>query len=129
MLLFAPSELGLTSCCILSRRTPLIAESPGYPSIPPSPSLHFITRSRSLQPGPVGFVPPRSSNLDYACHSESAGVVMDETAVKVALIANVKTTMSFIKEFEVELKKKFESSESSEAIVRWISEKVLESYK
>ena len=37
--------------------------------------------------------------------------------------------MSYIETFEQELAKKLISSETSEAIVRWVSEKVLESYK
>jgi uncharacterized membrane-anchored protein len=37
--------------------------------------------------------------------------------------------MSYIEQFEQELAKKLTSSETVEQIVRWISEKVLESYK
>ncbi len=37
--------------------------------------------------------------------------------------------MSYIKEFETELMKKLNSSETGEAVVRWVSEKILESYK
>jgi uncharacterized membrane-anchored protein len=37
--------------------------------------------------------------------------------------------MTYIEQFEQELVKKLQSSEDSAAIVRWISEKVLESYK
>ena len=37
--------------------------------------------------------------------------------------------MSYIANFESELTAKLESSEGTESIVRWISEKVLESYK
>ena len=37
--------------------------------------------------------------------------------------------MSYIKEFETELMKKLNSSETGEAVVRWVSEKVLESYR
>jgi hypothetical protein len=37
--------------------------------------------------------------------------------------------MSFIQEFETELTKRLLSSETTETIVRWISEKVLESYR
>lgn len=37
--------------------------------------------------------------------------------------------MSYIKDFEVELMKKLNGSEDAASIVRWISEKVLESYK
>ena len=37
--------------------------------------------------------------------------------------------MSYIDEFEVELAKKLASTEDPAAIIRWISEKVLESYR
>ena len=37
--------------------------------------------------------------------------------------------MSFIKQFEAELVKQLQSSKDSSAIVKWVSEKVLESYK
>lgn len=37
--------------------------------------------------------------------------------------------MTYIQEFETELFKKLESNEETAAIVRWISEKVLESYR
>ncbi len=37
--------------------------------------------------------------------------------------------MSYIKEFEAELVKKLQSAEDTASIVRWISEKVLESYR
>ena len=37
--------------------------------------------------------------------------------------------MSYIQQFETELAKKLESAESTPTIVRWVSEKVLESYR
>lgn len=37
--------------------------------------------------------------------------------------------MSYIQEFETELMRKLASSETAESIVRWVSEKVLESYR
>lgn len=37
--------------------------------------------------------------------------------------------MSYIQEFEAELSKRLLSNETTETIVRWISEKVLESYR
>jgi hypothetical protein len=37
--------------------------------------------------------------------------------------------MTFIQQFEAELTKKLLSSETSEAIVRWTSEKILESFR
>ena len=37
--------------------------------------------------------------------------------------------MSYIKDFEIELTTKLNSNEDTASIVRWIAEKVLESYK
>lgn len=37
--------------------------------------------------------------------------------------------MSYIEQFEAELVKKLQSAEDSASIVRWISERVLESYR
>jgi len=37
--------------------------------------------------------------------------------------------MSYIKQFETELSAKLESAEETAAIVRWVSERVLESYR
>jgi hypothetical protein len=37
--------------------------------------------------------------------------------------------MSYIEEFEQELVKKLQSNEAPASIVRWVSEKVLESYR
>ena len=37
--------------------------------------------------------------------------------------------MSYIQQFETELAKKLESAESTPTIVRWVSEKILESYR
>jgi len=37
--------------------------------------------------------------------------------------------MSYIDQFEAELVKKLQSNEAPAAIVRWVSEKVLESYR
>jgi hypothetical protein len=37
--------------------------------------------------------------------------------------------MTYIQEFEVELQKKLEGSADTASIVRWVSEKVLESYR
>lgn len=38
-------------------------------------------------------------------------------------------SMTYIKEFEAELLKKLNEAESTESLVRWISERVLESYR
>jgi len=48
---------------------------------------------------------------------------------KVGIISQVKNSMSYIQQFEAELLKKLNSSEDDAAIVRWVSEKVLESYR
>ena len=40
-----------------------------------------------------------------------------------------KLNMSYIQEFEKELVKKLEGPEDTASIVRWVSEKVLESYR
>ena len=46
------------------------------------------------------------------------------------IISQLQTSMSsYIETFEQELSKKLTSSETGEAIVRWVSEKVLESYR
>ena len=46
------------------------------------------------------------------------------------LRANKQTTMSYIESFETELADKLESgTEDTASIVRWVSEKVLESYR
>ena len=37
--------------------------------------------------------------------------------------------MTYIEQFEVEFRKKLLSSETEEAIIRWTSEKVLQSYR
>ena len=37
--------------------------------------------------------------------------------------------MSYIQEFEKELRKKFDEAQDEEVLFKWISEKVLESYK
>lgn len=37
--------------------------------------------------------------------------------------------MTYIQEFEVEFQKKLEGSDDSASLIRWVSEKVLESYK
>jgi len=37
--------------------------------------------------------------------------------------------MSYITDFEAELTKKLVSSETADSVVRWVSEKILESYR
>lgn len=48
---------------------------------------------------------------------------------QVEFINQFKTSMSYIQQFEIELAKKLESAESTPVIVRWVSEKILESYR
>ena len=96
----------------------------------PPPSFHYTVRSRSLQPLPVGFVPPRSPNLDFGRCVQRAQRRTSRSAPKVEpLSAKQQTHMSYISEFEQELKSKLNSTEGEKSIVRWISEKVLESYR
>ena len=47
----------------------------------------------------------------------------------VDLSANYDTHMTYIEQFEVEFAKKLDSAEDTASIVRWTSEKVLESYR
>ena len=54
---------------------------------------------------------------------------LTNAGTKVELQTNSQTTMSYIQEFEAELAKRLLSNETTETIVRWISEKVLESYR
>lgn len=37
--------------------------------------------------------------------------------------------MSYLKDFETELTQKLLSSETAESVIRWVSEKILESYR
>jgi hypothetical protein len=45
------------------------------------------------------------------------------------IISQLSTSMTFIQQFETELAAKLENAEETAAIVRWVSEKVLESYR
>jgi hypothetical protein len=47
----------------------------------------------------------------------------------VDLSANYDTHMTYIEQFEVEFAKKLDSAEDTASMVRWASEKVLESYR
>jgi hypothetical protein len=90
-------------------------------------SLHFTIRSRSFQPSPVEGVPPRSPNLDFGCHFESAGGLL--RFPKVEINNPSKISMGYMEQFEAELLKKLESATPTAEIVRWASERVLESYR
>src|ERR1022692_276904 len=75
----------------------------------PPPSFHYTPCGRASR-GRGGSLPPR-------------------TKVELYEPTN-KTSMSYIESFDAELFAKLESgTESTEAIVRWVSEKVLESYR
>jgi len=45
------------------------------------------------------------------------------------LSANIQTTMTYIEQFEAELVKKLNGTEDTATLVKWICERVLESYK
>ncbi len=49
--------------------------------------------------------------------------------IKVELLANHSTTMTYIETFEAELVKKLNGKEDTATLVKWICERVLESYK
>ena len=57
------------------------------------------------------------------CEAENAA------RTKVALSANEKTNMSYLNDFDSELTKKLDSGLETAVIVRWVSEKILESYR
>ena len=77
---------------------------------------------------PVEGVPPRSSNLDFGCHSENAGVSRTQ-AQRSNYQPRHSINMSYIQNFEAELLAKLNSNEETATVVRWIAEKVLESYR
>jgi hypothetical protein len=95
----------------------------------PPPSFHYTVRSRSFQPIPVEGVPPRSPNLDFGRSFRECGTAHEPPRKVEHYQPNIKTHMSYLNEFEQELKSKLNSAEGEEAIIRWISEKVLESYR
>jgi hypothetical protein len=47
----------------------------------------------------------------------------------VELSTNYKTSMTYIEQFETELRKKYDEAQDEEVLFRWICEKVLESYR
>ena len=89
------------------------------PAVPrtrsPPPSFHYTVRSRA--------------SLDYGRCVKSAGVSRDATHKGRALSAQQQTSMSYIEQFESELAGKLNGNEDTASIVRWVSEKVLESYR
>ena len=76
-------------------------DAPGRPSgHSRPPSSHCTVRSRSLQPSPVGFVPPRSLNLDFGRCVKS--VERQTTPRKRSNYKPSTTYMTYIQEFEME---------------------------
>ena len=62
------------------------------------------------------------------CHAERAE--RQTPSAQVEIISQQTTSMTYIQQFEAELLKKLNSgNEDDAAIVRWVSEKVLESYR
>jgi hypothetical protein len=57
------------------------------------------------------------------------GEAANATPQKVEFISQSKTYMSYIEQFETELVEKLNGGEHTEDIVRWVSEKILESYR
>gem|GEM_PF-2089937 len=93
-----------------------------------APSFHYTVRSRSFQPSPVEGVPPRSPNLDFGRCVQRAE--RQTPPQKVEIISQQKTSMTYIQQFETELTQKLDNgTDNTLAIVRWASEKVLESYR
>lgn len=45
------------------------------------------------------------------------------------IINQLQTNMTYIEQFETELRKKYDEAQDEEVLFRWISEKVLESYR
>lgn len=133
-------EFGFASCCFLPlrtcfaravclvRRTPL--ESQG------ANTRSFLRRPLSiLSRGQGRSSPARSKAFHRARPTLTTRAIprvqasQSNAGTKVDLPANHQTSMTFIQQFEAELTKKLISSETSEAIVRWSSEKILESYR
>jgi hypothetical protein len=50
-------------------------------------------------------------------------------APKVDLLTNHQTSMTFIQQFEMELRRKYDEAQDDDVLFRWICEKVLESYR
>jgi hypothetical protein len=93
-----------------------------------APSSHFTIRSRSFQPSPVEGVPPRAPNLDFGRCVQRAER-RTPLRRKVEFYQPKKITMTYMEQLEAELHDKLNYGNDEEAIIRWISEKVLESYR
>src|ERR1035437_3400021 len=98
--------MGIRPC----RMHGLLPPRPSQTSRSPPPSFHFNVRSASVA----------SRVRDGSRAATHKGR---------ALSANTQTSMSFIEQFEQELVAKLNGKEDTASIVRWVSEKVLESYK
>ena len=92
-----------------------------------APSSHYTVRSRSLQPSPVG----RSTALAQPVTTDGAS--RGRSGKRPPQGRNYQptkiTSMTYIQQFEAELLKKLNGTEEEANIVRWVSEKVLESYR
>jgi hypothetical protein len=91
-----------------------------------APSSHFTIRSRSFQPIPVEVVPPRSPQPWLRTVRPEGGAANAPTGRD---YQPTKTHMTYIEQFEAELLKKLNGNEDDATIVRWTSERVLESYR
>jgi hypothetical protein len=71
---------------------------------------------------------PVKLSLDYGrCVQSEQRLTPARTKVE-PYRPTIKTNMTYIEQFEAELREKLDGSEDTDRIVRWISEKVLESY-
>jgi hypothetical protein len=75
------------------------------------------------------YQPVKGQALDYGRCVKSAERLTSRHAPKVERYQPTKTSMSYIEQFEQELLGKLNGAEDTASIVRWVSEKVLESYR
>lgn len=94
----------------------------------------------SLSPSPLAdqsfaaalfplYQPVKGQALDYGWCVKSAGRLTSRHAQRSSIISQQQTSMAYIEQFEQELVAKLNGKEDTASIVRWVSEKVLESYK
>lgn len=109
--------------------------SPGRPPFPGTfaAALSSLYRPVKVVPAPAS-LPGRSRStalelrLDFG-RPFREGEAAPGRHARSSIISQHQTHMSYISEFEQELARKLTSSETGEDIVRWVSEKVLESYR
>jgi hypothetical protein len=101
------------------------------------PTFHFVrteidpSRPSQRSPLPLSILPAgqgRSAPLTTAGASRGQRG-SQRHAQRSDVISQFQTSMTYIQEFEAELAKRVESAEAIASIVRWASEKVLESYR